>query len=376
MQRNEFIRYLESVRGLRPSTAKSRAGNCQTIEKFEGDLDALFAKDGLEGLRERLAYGRRDQRDGTPARHSIPIKGDIYNGTATLRSALSLYIDFKNGGAMPPDRPRRRPPAPGGRGRAAGTAGWPQWEQPSEEDSLLLARILAKHARFLSPAIIEAVARDNDRHQADWRDLLSQSGIDADLYLWDGSPCAFPGVRRHAGSREISRLRNSDNDYSDIPDALCIDDNDYPKQVWSFAFRSAPFSKVGPSGYRLAHLFDHKLNSNRMSEEVSCTHAEHASYLPGLYTCPSNTAYVPEGLLLPTDFNAKIRNLLQRRAARLYKEVCMPLPDGYEVKDAGDEAWALEEFPWAPCVGGLDYIDAFLEFRRGRMDRLISQRLR
>ena len=372
MQREDFIDYLKNVRGLAPNTAATRAGNCSTIETYEGDLDEHFERDGLEGILARLTYSKQDQRDGIPARHSIPIDGDIYNGTSTLKSALNLYIAFKNGEYAPVPRSPRPAASSRRSGRKKTTGEWPRWEQPGEKESLELAKILTRYVRFLSCEIVEAVTRDNECRATEWREALFQRGIDPELYLWEGSSCAFPGVRRYAGSKESSRLRDSNNDYSDISDALCLDDNDYPKQIWSFTFRNAQFSKFGPDGYRLAHLVDHKEHKNRMVDELSCSLPESVSFIPGLYTCPSNAAYVSGGLLLPTDFNARVRNLLQRRAAQLYGSVCNLFPDGFEVKACDDETWALEEFEWAPCVGGLEHIDTFLAFRENRMEKLFA----
>ena len=38
------------------------------------------------------------------------------------------------------------------------------------------------------------------------------------------------------------------------PQCLSLDDNDYPKHLWSFVFTGRPFRKRGPAGYQLAHL--------------------------------------------------------------------------------------------------------------------------
>ena len=232
-----------------------------------------------------------------------------------------------------------------------------------------------RYVKFLSPEIVAAIVKDNEFRRAEWRESLAACGVDPSLYLWDGSPCAFPGVRRHAGSREINRLRDSDSDYSDIQDAICLDDNDYPKQVWSFVFRNAQFSNFGPAGYRLAHLIDHKPHNNRMAEELAIDDELSTPAIPGLYTCPSNTAYVCGGFIHPTDFNADIRNLLQRRAAELYSGVCNMLPPGFSVPEAAADGWKTSDFEWSQCVGTLDNMESFIDFRRKRMSKLIKKAL-
>ncbi len=52
--------------------------------------------DKLKSLSSELVYSRKEYRDGIPPKHNIPIEGNAYNGTATLRSALNLYIEFKD----------------------------------------------------------------------------------------------------------------------------------------------------------------------------------------------------------------------------------------------------------------------------------------
>lgn len=376
MQREEFIDYLIQVHGSEVSTARSRAGNCATIEEYEGDLDRQFAEDGLSDLLERMQYSAEDHRSNLPARHSVPINGNVYNGTATLKRALKLYISFKRGDAAPSEKAStKRCQSPSRNRRSSSNRDWPKWEQPDEGDSLVLARMVAKYTKFLAPEIIEAIVRDNEAKGSEWSEGLAERGVDPELYLWSGSPCVFPGVRRHAGSKEINQLRDASLDNSDISDALCIDDNDYPKQIWSFVFRGAQFSKKGPEGYRLAHLIDHKEYKNRMGEELDCSLVECPDSIPGLYTCASNSAYVSGGLLLPTDFNAKVRNLMQRRAVQLYESVCSILPEGLNVKECDDPEWGLERFDWAPCAGTLEHMEAFLEFREKRMEKLFRRSL-
>ncbi len=44
MRETEFVRYLEGVCRLEPSTVGSRLANCKRVEQFEGDLDEHFEK--------------------------------------------------------------------------------------------------------------------------------------------------------------------------------------------------------------------------------------------------------------------------------------------------------------------------------------------
>ena len=267
MLEERFKVWLEVERGLSERTVGSRISNCNRVEHYEGDLDAHCDADGLTNLMERL-----NPRE--PA-HKIPINGNIYNGTATLKSAVGLYCDFRNadtgtaGSTRAPvtRRPRvRRSQRPG--------AGWPVWTQPNDKDILELARAIAPFVRFLDPDIVNEVVEDNRRMEVDWSVRLEAFGIDPAIYLWEGSPCAFPGVRRYAGSTENAVLR---------------------------------------------------------------------------------------------------KRAAERKALRLYGDICRIVPPPLAVKPCEDQNWALDNFRWSKPVGGMDFVPEFLEFRRKRMGELIER---
>ena len=71
---------------LGKGTQISRVANCSTVEQLEGDLDEHFRSDGMRNLLERFSYSFDDAREGRPARHDVPIDGDIANGTSTYRA--------------------------------------------------------------------------------------------------------------------------------------------------------------------------------------------------------------------------------------------------------------------------------------------------
>ena len=161
-----------------------------------------------------------------------PIDGDIYNGTATLKSAVGLYRDFRSDGggtaSSTVDLAKRRPQVR--RVRRPG-AHWPVWPQPSAEDLLDLARATAPFVRFLAPDIVGAVAEDNRLMGPEWSSRLRALDINPDIYLWEGTPCAFPGIRRYAGSEEQAVLRKRAAPRAAPPQCLDLDDNDYPKHL-------------------------------------------------------------------------------------------------------------------------------------------------
>ncbi len=355
------------------NTANSRWSNCRTVETYEGDLDNHFNVDRCNHLIQKLTYSTQDARENKPPRHRIPIKGDIRNGTATLKQAVSLYVDFRSG--MEPIkvsdddsfhkavlRKIKKPKQE-----------WPEWERPSNDDLYELVKLTAKFAKFLNPEIIKKLVEDNNRNWAIWRAHFKIQGINPDIYLWHGSPCAFPGVRRYSGSKEIAFFRkHTELEGEKIPDAFQLDDNDFPKHLWSFTFRGKPFPKYGPKGYALAHLADHKDHKNRMYKEFNVIDDSDITPVYGLYTAPTNTVFLPTSLIRPSDFSPLIRKILIEKANDLYGGFCRILPPNIKIPEETSSKWHFSNFDWGEPVGETKNIDFFLKYRRERMIGFLS----
>jgi len=249
------------------------------------------------------------------------------------------------------------------------------WPQPNDEQVLKLARALAPFVRFLNPEIVGAVAEDNRRLGAEWRTRLEGLDINPAIYLWEGSPCSFPGVRRYAGQIERVVFQQRANSDEVLPQCLDLDDNDYPRHLWAFVFTGTGFRKKGPIGYELAHLFDHKEHGNRWRHELDLPpDAEEPAPLFGLFTSAANSVYTPAAFVRPTDHSPKLRNLLQRRALQLYGRICRIVPPPLAVKPCEDTKWALDNFQWSEPVGDMGRLPDFLVFRRQQMVRLLERR--
>ncbi len=96
MKKEEFLNWLSECKEYTNNTIRSRASNCATIELYYGNLDELYDQDHCDGLIKAFAYSCDDKMNKREANHKIPIDGDIYNGTVTYRSALNLYINFRD----------------------------------------------------------------------------------------------------------------------------------------------------------------------------------------------------------------------------------------------------------------------------------------
>lgn len=80
--------------GYNLGTTNSRISNCLRVCEYEGDIDLLYRGDQCRALLDRLTYSTNDEQYGRLPRHSIPINGNVRNGTATLKQAVKLYIRF------------------------------------------------------------------------------------------------------------------------------------------------------------------------------------------------------------------------------------------------------------------------------------------
>jgi hypothetical protein len=355
----------------------TRIANCKRVEDFEGDLDKHASEDGMAGLLSRLNYSMEDQRQGVAPRHSVHIEGNRRDGSASLKSAVNLYKQFYDAwslGAPGPKSRETRPPLPGGGPKPkAHSHVWPTWPQPTEIEALSLAKIVMPYVRFLNPDIVAAIVKDNELHRKEWSQELKARGINPEVYLWERSACAFPGVRRYAGSREIALYRgHAKNDETKFEQALRLDDNDCPKHIWSFTFLRKKFPKHGPNGYALAHLADHKKYGNRFEHDFCVVDGRPQSELFGLYSCPTNTVFIPTSMIKPTDFGVQLRNLLLQRAEHLYKEYCSLLPDWLNFRPAPSAAWAHTEFDWAAPVGDTTGVEEFLDYRGNFLNELFG----
>jgi len=95
MNKDLFYNWLKSFKKLDLTTSNTRSSNCLRIEKFYGDLDEQYNADHCVSLIEKLTYTPTDKKLGNKSKHNIPIDGNLYIGTQTLKAALKLYIEFK-----------------------------------------------------------------------------------------------------------------------------------------------------------------------------------------------------------------------------------------------------------------------------------------
>ena len=93
MKKDEFKIWLKAKRRFDPGTISSRISNVARINEVY-DIDDYYASGTIEDLLELFEYSKQDRKNGSEPKADIVIDGDYYNGIATLRHALRLYVSF------------------------------------------------------------------------------------------------------------------------------------------------------------------------------------------------------------------------------------------------------------------------------------------
>jgi hypothetical protein len=232
------------------------------------------------------------------------------------------------------------------------------WPTFSDNDLLDMAHVVTRNAHFLDPSVIAAVVQDNKIHAVVWKRALERAGVKPGLYLWEGSACCFPGIRRFEGAGEKEAYNRKLGGL--FPNALELDFNDYPKWIWDHVMEAIP------PHFSLVHLF---------SFRDAPPGSGHNAYLPvkgvhGLFTCATNIVYVPNALVTVISISEPLRAILAERQRELYGSVSALVPAQVALPPV-KAGWDYESFEWAPCSGAPD-MGPFLSRRNAKMEALLG----
>lgn len=95
MKIEEFKKWMKEFCDFNDTTINNRISNCKKIESSYGDLEDIFRKDKCLQIINDLSYTTKDERENLPPKHIIPINGNVRNGSATLKRAVNLYVEFE-----------------------------------------------------------------------------------------------------------------------------------------------------------------------------------------------------------------------------------------------------------------------------------------
>lgn len=96
MNTTDFEAWMRSER-FDPGTIRTRVSNLVRVEScYKEDLDAIYERDQCKALLKTLAYTKGDQKNKKANPSPIEISGDLYNGLATIRTAVNLFTRFRD----------------------------------------------------------------------------------------------------------------------------------------------------------------------------------------------------------------------------------------------------------------------------------------
>lgn len=96
MNEQDFKNWLEKRYLDSSTTVANRISNCRNVEKYYGDLKNAYKRDKCAYIIEELKYSTNDERENKKQNHLVPIDGNIRTGSATLKQAVRLYVDFRD----------------------------------------------------------------------------------------------------------------------------------------------------------------------------------------------------------------------------------------------------------------------------------------
>jgi len=234
------------------------------------------------------------------------------------------------------------------------------WPSVTTADEEALVRLVVPYVRWLHPDLLTQVQEDNERYLRNWQELLQRYTIPADLYVWPGSACVYPGVRRRSGNTD-EKAQN----------CLVFDQNGnrLAHRIWEL-LGTKQFKKER-AGYELVHLFPHQPNEwrkllaegetelpyrlpARWREQLGDWQAVLAKTgLPALFSNPANMCFLPGSLVRPTDNASLLRLVLWQKAIQLYGRDAL-LPPGVAEPLAGwlSELPEIDGLDWSQCHHG------------------------
>jgi len=194
-----------------------------------------------------------------------------------------------------------------------------------KEHEFDICSILTQLAYHMHPKVIEYIQNRNLKEYSYFKDLFNNK-IEINNYLFDGSACVFPGVRRYVSGEGTRKSYNEE--YKAI-----IDDNTFPRHIWCFlcngkTYNGPNWTSTGLSEFELAHIFNHK--ESEMDFEKTIFQDVKEDLNPyGEFTCACNVILLPKGTVRPTDNSNQIKAVFYKRYIELYGETSLNGRNGF-----------------------------------------------
>ncbi|MFT6917385.1 MAG: hypothetical protein ACJAWL_003744 [Motiliproteus sp.] len=229
--------------------------------------------------------------------------------------------------------------------------------------------MLSQLAHHVHPAVVERIQQRNEEERAFFESLF-ENKIPVSSYLFSGSACVFPGVKRYVSGQGVKRRYN--RAFSAI-----IDDNVYPRHLWCYMAGSVAYS--GPSWknlrlstFELAHVFSHKETELEGESRIFETY-DNAMLPFGDFTCACNVVLLPKGTVRPTDNSDALKAVFYQRYIDLYGETPLQGRSGFRKELV--PAW-YRQLKWNEPVLPSDWkskTDKLLSYRTKKIARAMER---
>lgn len=189
-----------------------------------------------------------------------------------------------------------------------------------------ICSILSNLAFHVHPAVVELIQEKNSAEYGYFKSIFDER-IDLDNYLFDGSSCVFPGVKRYVSGKGKKRAFNES--YQAI-----IDDNTFPRHLWCYLINNKGYSgpnwkETGLSEFELAHIFTHKDSEIELERKFFSTFSDDLTPY-GDFSCACNVVLLPKGTVRPTDNSEAIKSAFYMRYIELYGEAPLNGRSGFK----------------------------------------------
>jgi len=247
------------------------------------------------------------------------------------------------------------------------------YEDKSGEVERDVAIVLARVAHHVHPDVVTRIAAANAAYRAEF-EATAPREVTVDDFLYHGSACVFPGIRRFTG-----RMVPAEKHKYVPGEGAIIDDNVFPRQLWCYlqlgrGYSAPAWKETGMQDFELAHIFSHK-PAERALEKRVFEEVDRAPKPYGLFTCAANVALVPKGLVKPTDGLDAVRIAFFKRHIDLYGEGALPGLHG--LKDSEIPEWCDDlRDHWLEPILPANWernTDRLLKYRARRLREIFSK---
>lgn len=301
-------------------------------------------------------------------------KTHIANGRYSAEFPETIRSKLANGRAVSSIQDREVNPAPRKKRKGITEPLYPNLLD--DEAHLGIALTLAGVAHHVHPKVVSLMQQLNAEHADELRAMLPPE-VDAEEYLYPGSACVFPGVRRAIGT--FGQQEKDERNKYNPKNAALVDQNIWPRYFWTYltlgrGYGGPAWRESGLDQFELAHIFAHKPGERSLEAEVFERFDEGVRPW-GLFTCASNIVLVPRGLAKPTDHLRALRLVFFKRAIDLYGETIIPGASGFRDDRVPD--W-YGELDWNAPILPDDWEARMIrlhKYRVRRLSEIFSKRL-